>query len=179
MTNQKKDFYVLYIFNNNYIASYDYVQNKSVFLNIDSLNDSFEYGILKYIEQQLVEYNDINELRRILSKIQVCINSSTRENMLENIEKYFNQNVNNTSKNEQIDSLLAWKNQLLNSNNSNAPGEVTEEVIEGGRGRQFVKNNGHSLLDDNKNAFINALVLALIVEVFGLVMFTILLFKLI
>lgn len=176
MINQKKDFYVLYIFNNNFVVSYDYVQNKSVFLNIDSLNDSFEYGILKYIEQQLVGYNDINELRSILSKIQACINSSTRENMLENIEKYFNQNVNNTSKNEQIDSLLAWKNQLLNSN---APGEVTEEVIEGGRGRQFVKSNGHSLLDDNKNAFINALVLALIVEVFGLVMFTILLFKLI
>ena len=99
--------------------------------------------------------------------------------MLENIEKYFNQNVNNTSKNEQIDNLLAWKNQLLNSSNSNAPEEVPEEVIEGGRGHQFVKSNGHSLLDDNKNAFINALVLALIVEVFGLVMFTILLFKLI
>ena len=78
-----------------------------------------------------------------------------------------------------INTFSSWhekfKEQILS--NYNIDNSSEPETIKKG-GRQKVLGNGKSLID-NKDAFVNALLLAFIVELFGLTIFNLFLFRII
>jgi len=188
--NAIKNIYVIDIFGEKNIIKYD---GKNILVSNISNSDinSLGYEISDYIKHELMYYNEeISKLRPFLSELQKVINSSDKSNVFNNVRDYFFRTTNifsgtSEKKNENysIDELKMYKENIMNYKNEKNFGITDEQLNEGielngnviKSGKQKVLSNGKSLLE--KDAFVNALVLALIVEISGLVMLTILLFK--
>ena len=187
-----KRIFVISILNKNFSVMYD---GEKIRLISKVSIGNLEHSVSTYIESKLSNHNySIEELRTILSKIQVKINLSNEQNMLNSIENFFNEEVNifyNQENqiqdiNSKIDELKKQRDQIMYASGvipEEIEGTLNDEIGEGQeRGRQRVYSNGHSTLapdNEKKNAFTSALVLALLVEIFGLVIFTLLLIKII
>ena len=104
---------------------------------------------------------------------------NVREFFLKNTNIFFSGENKTTIQSDmnsnKISELEKFKEQILN--NYNIDNSSEPETIKKG-GRQKVLGNGKSLID-NKDAFVNALLLAFIVELFGLTIFNLFLFRII
>lgn len=183
-----KNVYVITIFNNNFVIQYD-GNNILIFgTSHGKTLDQIESSVCDYIEHELRYYNgNVNELRIFLIKLQSIINLSDKNNIMDNVREFFlkNTNIFFSDENEatiqsdmnsnKISELEKFKEQILN--NYNIDNSSEPETIKKG-GRQKVLGNGKSLID-NKDAFVNALLLAFIVELFGLTIFNLFLFRII
>ena len=172
-----KNVYVITIFNNNFVIQYD---GNNILLFGTSLGKT-----LDQIESSV--NGNVNELRIFLIKLQSIINLSDKNNIMDNVREFFlkNTNIFFSDENEStiqsdmnsnnISELEKFKEQILS--NYNIDNSSEPETIKKG-GRQKVLGNGKSLID-NKDAFVNALLLAFIVELFGLTIFNLFLFRII
>lgn len=180
--NSVKNIYVLNVLGKNFFVGYD---GKNIKLYSNGIIDtnSLEYLISEYINRELVYYNDsVENLRTFLPELQKVINSSSKSVILNNIRDFFVNNTNIFTSDVQ-NSDNSEENVIVEETSDNTEENIIVEETSGNefesrsKGKQKVLSNGKSLLDNNQNAYVSALVLALLVEISGLVIFTMFLFK--
>ena len=157
-----KNVYVITIFNNNFVIQYDGNNILLFGTSHGKTLDQIESSVCDYIEHELRYYN-----------------GNVREFFLKNTNIFFSGENKTTIQSDmnsnKISELEKFKEQVLS--NYNIDNSSESETIKKG-GRQKVLGNGKSLID-NKDAFVNALLLAFIVELFGLTIFNLFLFRII
>lgn len=169
VNNSVKNIYVLNVLGKNFFVGYD---GKNIKLYSNGIVDtsSLEYLISEYINRELVYYNNgVENLRTFLPELQKVINSSSKSVILNNIRDFFVNNTNIFTSDVQNSDKIE-ENIIVEETSGN-------EFESRSKGKQKVLSNGKSLLDNNQNAYVSALVLALLVEISGLVIFTMFLFK--
>lgn len=184
-TDNIKNVYVIDIIGKKFVVKYD---GKNILLSSLSNNldvNSLEYKVYQYINHELIYYNkDITELRKFLPELQKVINNSNPLNMIDNVRDCFWRFTNIFSSEQEmktesptIDDLKKYREEIINSSYTDESSEIDENISSNSnsKGKQKILSNGKSLLE--KDAFVNALVLALLVEISGLVIFTMFLFK--
>ncbi len=174
----QKDIYVVSILRENFIVRKVNGTLMLVSAN-NSVSDSAIYNVSQYISNELSKHSNDENIISFLSKLQNVISFSNQSNIYDNVKNYFNSNtINQSSVENKIDAWKQLRDDIASNSNVYEDSGQTNTAENGiaEKGKQKVLSNGKSLLD-NREAFVSALVLALLVEISGLVIFIVMLFK--
>ncbi|MCM1370871.1 MAG: hypothetical protein NC181_03155 [Clostridium sp.] len=171
-----KNIYAIVINGSKYIVQSDNGIISLVNTNPIINTNTVQYEVSNYISQR-IQGDNIWEIRKDLSNIQTIINTSNEQTVMGFLKSYFdNKNQENNKLdvlNSELKNLREQIVESFNSDSSQSLDDTREFDINNSsyqNGKQMVLTNGKSLLPNDKNAYVNALILAFIVEVVGIIL---------
>ena len=182
-----KNIYVITIFDKKFFVQSDGINTSVKKIGAENINNGLEDIAAFIINEELNNREkDIVKIRTTLKELQEIINLSSEFNLVSNIKGYFSKSLLNNKINERIENsseieqLKNMKQEFINNQTDlNLDYNQVDGVSMGGK--QKVLSNGKSIVENDKklgkDAFVSALVLAVIVEALGLFAFTLILLK--